>query len=117
MGLLEEHLHEGTSRGVVLLEPHVVLLAVHLGDEDKPLVGAPGDVGEVHLAFVDGGVAGGVEVDELLGSGIPHADGNLVALHAGHGVLDVAHLGLAGLGVDDGVVEDHALVHAVEGQF
>ena len=63
------------------------------------------------------GVAGGVEVDELLRSAVPHAHRHLVALHAGHRVLDVAHLGLAGFGVDEGVVHHHALVHAVEGQL
>ena len=116
VGLLEEHFHEGTRRGVVLLEPHVVLLAVHLGNVDILLVRAPGHVSEVHLALVDSGVAAGVEVDKPPGGGLIDTHGHPVALHAGHGVLDGHHLGLAGFGVHQRVVHHHALVHAVEGQ-
>ena len=94
----------------------MVLLAVDFGDVYVLLVGTPGDVGEVHLALVDGGVAAGVEVEELPCGGLIDTHGNPMALHASHGVLDGHRLGLAGLGVHQRVVDHHALIHAVEGQ-
>ena len=94
----------------------MVLLAVHLGDEYIFLVGAPGDIGEVHLALVHRGVADRVEINQFTGSRLIDAHGNPVALHAGHGILDGHGLGLTGFGIHQRIVHHHALVHAIEGQ-
>ena len=94
----------------------MVLLTVDFGNIHILLVRAPGNVGEVHLALVDAGVAGSVKVHKLLRSAVPNTHSHLVAFHTGHRILDVSHLCFACLGVDQWIVYDHTLIHTIEGQ-
>ncbi len=114
--LFEEHFFQFARLHVVAFEPHVVLLAVNLGDVESLFVGTPREVGEVHLAFGHGGVAAGVEIQRGAFQSVEDAHGNLVTLHPGHGVFYRCGGGDTCGGVHHRVVGNHALVHTVEGQ-
>lgn len=115
--LLEEDGVELAILGRIAFKPHVVLLAVDFGNIDVFLRGVPADVGEVHLALGNALVTARVHIDDVVVGGVIDAECHLVALHAGHGVLEGLFAGDAGRGVDEGIVRDHGLVHAVEGQI
>ena len=116
VGLFEEHFVEVAGFDVVAFEPEMVLLAADFGDIEVFFVGAPGEVGEVVFAFVEGVVLTRAEVGDFFGGGVVDADGDLVALHARHGVFERFGRSDARGGVDERIVGDHGFVHAVEGE-
>ena len=97
--------------GIVAHQLGIVLVAVQLDDVHFLLVGAPAHVGEVAV----GGVSG-FEIHAFARGEVIHADSDLVAGHARHGILVRLHGGDARLNVHLRIVGHHALVHAVVGQ-
>ena len=115
VGFGVEHPESRAGVGVVGDEVAALLRTRHFHDVEAVAVGAPTEVGEVAI----GGIAE-IEPDGAIVLRIEDADGDLMRGHARHGVLLGRGLGDAhGRGhvdVDERIVGDHALVHAIEGE-
>ena len=115
VGFGVEHPESCAGVGVVGDEVAALLRTRHFHDVEAVAVGAPTEVGEIAV----GGIAE-IEPDGAIVLRIEDADGDLMRGHARHGVLLGCGLGDAhGRGhvdVDERIVGDHALVHAIEGE-
>ena len=115
VGFGVEHAETRTGLGVVGDEVAAFLRTRHFHDVEAAAVGAPTEVGEIAI----GGIAE-IEPDGAVVVGVEDADGDLVGGHTGHGVflgrgLGDAH-GTRYVDVDERIVGDHALIHAIEGE-
>ena len=110
-------LQPSAGGGVVADELAIVLVAVELEHVDGGSVGTPGHVGEIAV----GGVAG-AQIEGVASGHVEDANLHDVRRLPGHGILlgrrsgdDVGRVVDLRHG-DEGIVGDHALVHAVEGE-
>ena len=106
-----EHTFLFPRSGIVAGQFRMVLVAVQFNHVNLAAVRTPRDVGEITV----GGVAG-LQPNGLFRNRVEHANGHLVRLFSGHGIL-------AGIGggnprgdVHLRIVGHHALVHTVKGQ-
>ena len=111
VGLGIDHAAAITRLRVIGHEFGLVLRAGKFEHIDGAFVRTPGDVGEIAV----GGVTG-LEIDGLVRGGVEHAHRHLMARHTRHRILLGSQLCHAMVDIDEGIVRDHRLVHAIEGQ-
>src|SRR5690606_9845879 len=103
--------YKSASCSIVLVQLHVVLVAVNYSHINVLLVGAPGNVGQVLLGWF-----AGFQERSLPGSSIVNTNCYMVAFATGHRVFNIVLLSRKRRYIYQWVIGNHGLVHAVERQ-